>query len=193
MNTTQQQFLNPFSPDLHKDKLYNNASGSPVKDSICQSLVMLESNAENVTKDFEERLKIDSTKDKSFFSPVKKNKYLSFENANVTITIPKNGKQKDVTCQRDVLCLLVSISYTTKKPVDIEKAMSHPLTPVPLSLCTADGTERKTAKSKLYDATMSELAVVPELAIFPEPLLPKSDLLQTYFFDLIAFYKKNKP
>ena len=134
MNTTQQQFLNPFSPDLHKDKLYNNASGFPVKDSICQSLVMLESNAENVTKDFEERLKIDSTKDKSFFSPVKKNKYLSFENANVTITIPKNGKQKDITCQRDVLCLLVSTSYTTKKPVNIEKAMSHPLTPVPLSL-----------------------------------------------------------
>ena len=77
--------------------------------------------------------------------------------------------------------LLVSTSYTTKKPIDIEKAMSHPLAPVPLSLYTADGAERKTVKSKLYDASISELAVVPE------PLLRKSDLLQTYSPDLIAF------
>ena len=150
-------------------------------DSICESLIILESNAENVTKDFEERLKIDSTKDKNFFSPIKKNKYLSFENANVTTTIRKSRKQKEVTCQLDVSGLLVSTSYTTKKPIDIEKAMSHPLAPVPLSLYTADGAERKTVKSKLYDASMSELAVVPE------PLLPKSDLLQTYSLDLIAF------
>ena len=86
-NTIQQQFFNPFSPDSHKDKLYNIVPGSPVNDSICESSIMLESNAENVTKDFEERLKIDSTKDTNFFSPIKKNKYHSFENANVTTTI----------------------------------------------------------------------------------------------------------
>ena len=67
MNTIQQQFLNLFSPDLHKDKLYNIFSGSLVNNSNCESLIMLESNAKNVTKDFEERLKIDSTKDKDLF------------------------------------------------------------------------------------------------------------------------------
>ena len=66
MNTIQQQFLNLFSPDLHKDKLYNIFSGSLVNNSNCESL-MLESNAKNVTKDFEERLKIDSTKDTDLF------------------------------------------------------------------------------------------------------------------------------
>ena len=70
-----------------------------------------------------------------------------------------------------MLGLLVSTSYTTKKPVDIEKTMSLPLAPVPLSLCTVDGAERKIVKSKLHDASMSELAIVPE------PHLPKSDLL----------------
>ena len=34
---------------------------------------------------------------------------------------------------------------------------------------------RKTVKSKLYDASMSELAIVQE------PFLPKIGLLQTYF------------
>ena len=130
MNTMQQQFLNLFSPDLHKDKLYNIFSGSLVNNFNCESLIMLESNAKNVTKDFEERLKIDSKKKTQAFLPIKKNKYLSFEYANVTTTIRKNGKQKEVTCQRDVLGLLVLMSYTTKKPVIIEKAMSHPLPPI---------------------------------------------------------------
>ena len=67
MNTIQQQFLNLFSPDLYKDKLYNIFSGSLVNNSNCESLIMLESNAKNVTKDFEERLKIDSTKDTDLF------------------------------------------------------------------------------------------------------------------------------
>ena len=67
MNTIQQQFLNLFSPDLHKDKLYNIVSGALVNNSNCESLIMLESNAKNVTKDFEERLKIDSTKDTDLF------------------------------------------------------------------------------------------------------------------------------
>ena len=73
-----------------------------------------------------------------------------------------------------MLGLLVSSSYPTKKPVDIKKAMSHPLAPVPLSLCIGDGAMRKTVKSKLYDASMSELAIVQE------PFLPKIGLLQTY-------------
>ena len=124
---------------LPKDKLYNIVSGSSVNDFIRESLIMLESNAENVTKDT------------NFFSLIKKNKYLSFKSANVRTTIQKNGKQKEVICQRDVLGLLVSTSNTTKKPVDIEKEMSHPLAPAPLSLCTADGAKRRTVKIKLYD------------------------------------------
>ena len=49
MNTIQQQFLNPFSPDSHKEKLYNIVSGYPVNDSS-ESLVMLGSNAEMLRK-----------------------------------------------------------------------------------------------------------------------------------------------
>ena len=63
--------------------------------------------------------------------------------------------------------------------VDIEKAMSHPLVPVPLSLCTAVGAKRKTVKSKLYDTSASELVIAPEsLVIVPESPLAKSDLLK---------------
>ena len=118
-----------------------------------------------------------------FFDPIKKNKYLTFEDTRVTTTIRKDGKQKEGACQRDVLGLLVSTSYKTKQPVDIEKDMSYPLAPVPLSLCTADGAKRKTVKSKLYDASMNELAIISET------LLQNSDLLQTYFLDLIAFIR----
>ena len=78
---------------LPKDKLYNIVSGSSVNDSICESLIMLESNAKNVTKDT------------NFFSPIKKNKYLSFKSANVRTTIQKIGKHKELICQRYVLGL----------------------------------------------------------------------------------------
>ena len=61
--------------------------------------------------------------------------------------------------------------------------MSQPLAPVPLPIYTADGAKCKTVKSKLNDASTSEVAIVPE------PLLHKSDLLRTYFLDLIAFIR----
>ena len=39
--------------------------------------------------------------------------------------------------------------------IDIDKALSFPLAPVPLSLATADGMRRKTAKSKLLQAALA--------------------------------------
>ena len=60
MKTIQKQFLNPFSQDLHKDKLYNTVSGSLVNDSICESLAMFERNVENVTKNLIENRKTEN-------------------------------------------------------------------------------------------------------------------------------------
>ena len=49
----------------------------------------------------------------------------------------------------------MATSYKEKSIVDIDKALSFPLAPVPLSLATADGMRRKTAKSKLLEAALS--------------------------------------
>ena len=59
--------------------------------------------------------------------------------------------------QRDVLGLLAATSQQQKAPVDINAAHCYPLAPVPLNLATCDGTWRKTAKSKHFDAALSSI------------------------------------
>lgn len=57
--------------------------------------------------------------------------------------------------------LPVASSYREQSLVDIDKALSFHLAPVPLSLATCDGNRRKIAKSKLLDAALS--SIVTEL------------------------------
>ena len=82
--------------------------------------------------------------------------------------------------QRDILCKLVSLSNSNKAAIDLEAALNFPLAPVCLPLSNYDGTIRKTVKSKLYQAAMSDLTIVN-----PDDLPPPSELY-TYFIDLAA-------
>ena len=143
---------------------------------------MLESNAENFAKDwrkpenwFYKRRKLFLANQKEQISQFRKWKC----NDHDTKKWKTERSNLSVWCVR-LIGFDVTHNYET---CQYWKAMSHPLAPVPLSLCTADGTEHKTVKSKFYDASMSELAIVPE------PLLSKSDLLKNYFLDLIAFIR----
>ena len=47
------------------------------------------------------------------------------------------------------------MSYKKKSMIDINKTLSVPLAPEPLSLATTDGMRRKTAKSKLLEAALA--------------------------------------
>ena len=78
-------------------------------------------------------------------------------------------------------CLLVSTSYTTKKPVDIEKAMSHPLPVYHYRYALQIGLG---AKVSIASCMMHQRV---NLLLFQN--LPKSELLQTYFLARIAFIR----
>ena len=56
----------------------------------------------------------------------------------------------------------------------------YPLAPVSIPLCTSDGKNRKTAKSKLYDAVMSDMQLLDQNS------LPGIPSLETYFLDVVA-------
>ena len=58
--------------------------------------------------------------------------------------------------------------------------VTHSLWTVSVPLSTPDGSIRKTVKSKLFKATMSDLSVVMDED------LPGPDRLRTYFLDLIG-------
>ena len=46
---------------------------------------------------------------------------------------------------------MLSISVKSGKSIDFEKALQHPLSPVPLTFCRADGNMRKIKKSDLIE------------------------------------------
>ena len=93
----------------------------------------------------------------------------------MTARLSKNGKEVEV------LLLIVSTAHAitsegslfgsrTKLLVDHEEALNFPLAPVCLPLSNCDGTIRKTVKSKLYQAAMSDLTIVN-----PDDLPPASE------------------
>ena len=84
--------------------------------------------------------------------------------------------------KRDILGILVSQSYANKTGVDMEKVLTYPLAPVSISLCTPDGSNRKTSKSKLHDAAMED-----EVTIIDSNNLTGIPNLENYFLDVVAF------
>ena len=80
------------------------------------------------------------------------------------------------------LGLLVSTSNTTKKPVDIEKAMSHPLPVYHYRYALQIGLGVKVSIASCMKHQRLNLLLFQNL--------PKNDLLQTYFLDLIAFIRR---
>ncbi len=73
------------------------------------------------------------------------------------VKVTAGGKTKDVAVQRDILGLLLTTSFKERESVDIDKALTYALAPVPLALATSDGYRRKTAKSKLLHTALESI------------------------------------
>ena len=65
-------------------------------------------------------------------------------------------------------------------PIDIDAALSYPLAPSSSPLCNSDGSIRKTNKSSLFKAAMTDLTILNT-----EDLPPEQEL-STYFLDEAA-------
>ena len=129
--------------------------------------------------EFKERL-AKSPADKDLFGPIKRESLTTFKDSSVKTRLKIKGKEKELTFQRDILGILVAYSNKHEAGVDLETTLSFPLAPVSMPLSTADGAIRKTVKSKLYEAAMSDLSIVS-----PDEL-PPAEILNTYFLDLAA-------
>ena len=89
--TLKNQFMNPFREDLDSDKLYNLVSGRPVSDTISSCLTSLEEEGTRLMENFESRLTGDNM-DEPFFTPIKRHKNDSFNNASKKATIKKKTR-----------------------------------------------------------------------------------------------------
>ena len=106
---------------------------------------------------FNKRLNAESHEPELFFSPIKRVKWKGFTNASKNVKVTTGGRSKEITAQRDILGLLAAKSQQCDAAINIDKALSFPLAPVPLAMATCDGMRRKTAKSKLYSGALKSL------------------------------------
>ena len=99
------------------------------------------------------------------------------------VTVKKDRAEKQIAYQRDILGRLITLSHQTKLAINIEKAITYPLSNNPPALTLPDGSPRKSVKSKLFDAALSDLPIVNMSRI------PGKEILHVYFLDLIAMIR----
>ena len=90
---------------------------------------------------------------KSFHEPIHRCKISTFK---VTAKKTTTSNNKSIEVNRDILGRLLFISLKESKTIDFVKALHYPLCKVPLSLTNADGTMKKTNKSKLAKIIISK-------------------------------------
>ena len=78
---------------------------------------------------------------------------------NKKVKVAAKDKSKGIVVHRDILGLLAAkSSHQQNAAINIDQSLCYPLALVPLSMRTSDGARRKTAKRKLFDATLSSIA-----------------------------------
>lgn len=125
--------INPFdSTKLNHDKLYNISTGR-ASDSVADFLLKVEETDELQRKQFITKCaeNIDS-----FEAPLKQNKILNFSSNHEKKKIIVNNKVQ-VRLQRDLFGRMLAISMENN--TDIEKILTFPIIPTPMSLCHIDG------------------------------------------------------
>ena len=145
-----EEFINLFSNEMDKTKLYNITSGTYTSNDISECVLTIFQTGKIRMVKFKERISKNAS-NKYIFDPTKREKWKSFQDtAKRTTKIKIDGKIKDIVEQKIILGLLAAKSDQSKLAVDIKNALSFPLASVSLPLASADGAMRKTKKSNLY-------------------------------------------
>ena len=148
----ENEYLNPFSVSLYQNELYNLSSGMSKEDGV-EALIDMQNNGKIIAEKFLEKRIL--TSEKKFHDPLPRVKVPSFQ--ETTITIKRDKKVKLVYANRDIISKLLSLSAKFEKPVDFQKASTHPLYPFPLSMAFPDGSKRETQKSKLLQEILPDI------------------------------------
>ena len=170
------QFADPFCEDFDKQRLYNLVSGEAVSDSIAASSSRVLEIGNEGMQEFDQRMV--AQKSKAFFDSITKNKRLTFSSAERKATL-KNSSNEEVRIEKDVLGTLLAEATKSGKAIDINKALTYPLSPVCPPLSTADGNRRKTKKSDL-------LVMIDNMESTPDDAHRKC---KTYMLDLAAYVR----
>ena len=150
MKVFNEDFINPFGLEVNRDELVNISSGVPLSTNLANDLLSIRNKGIKQYEQFKKERLVDSPVTK-FHQPIPRNNIKGFKQNNIRHSISKDKVIKSIEVNCDILSKMLSISVKSVKPIDFEKALQHPLSPVPLTLCHADGNMRKTKKSDLME------------------------------------------
>ena len=144
-----EDYVNPFGVNVDQENLVCLSSSVPVNEDAKEDLLSLQSRGKLQHETFvKSRLE---KQDVPFHEPIKRNKNKGFTSR----VKAKTGDKRSVDVNRDILARLLYLSNASERVIDFEKALTYPLSEVPLSISNADGSMRKTVKSKLSKLILS--------------------------------------
>ena len=136
-------FINPWTI-ADKENLYCISSGAPCPENATEQILNAEAKGKDLKDKFiKERFQNETGKnkpEKHFFDPIPKTKLLTMEVNNKIVKLTSTqGKVIQYQEQSDIAFTLLVKSQKSEEPIDLEKLVSFPLTPVPHMLGTPDG------------------------------------------------------
>ena len=120
----ENEYIDPFSLNLDIGQLYNLSSGVPKESGVEELLLIEESGSIAATEFLEKRI---LTSEINFHDPIRRVETPTFQETSVTLK--KNGSEKIVYANRDIISRLLSLSTRFEKSLDFRYALTYPLYP----------------------------------------------------------------
>ena len=159
LNVIENEYINPFGLTINKEKLLNLSSGEAVEENLTEDIL----STIDKGKELEEKFRVERLVNKFalFHDTLKKNQCKTFNEVSKKMKVKsKSGAQKIIEVNRDILSMLTSYSLRTNAAIDFKKALEYSLSPIPLSICNADGSRRKTQKAKLKEVIYNKSKIM---------------------------------
>ena len=131
------------------DKLANVSSGMALPDQIAEEVLLIQEVGVRKYEEFRKERRTEPQTTKAFHGPISRTNIKGFQPNQMEVNVTQNKVVKALEINRVILGMNLTLSSKSEKPIDFEKALQYPLSPIPLSLCNGDGTMFKTNKSDL--------------------------------------------
>lgn len=129
--------INPFDDDINPSELFNLSSGKAASSETAEFLLNVSSIGVEQRDEFIGQCAVDSLR---FDKPIKRNAVKSFASENAVCKKSAAKNFTDANVERNVLGHVLCFATQTKQKVDLMRLFSYPLTSVPHSLASFDGT-----------------------------------------------------
>ena len=178
-----QEYSNPFHANIDFTRLYNLSSGVPVESEHAKSIIGVKMRGEDLYGTFVDK-RIKSSMQK-IHDPIKREKIQVFKNTGKTVVVKSENKKLVVEVNRNILGKLLAFSAKTGRQIDFERALTYPLSPIPLSLANPDGSRRTTATSKFMEIILSYCNTSTD----PKDVCIPKEEISAYLVDLMALIR----